>query len=99
MHHGMLARPLDLDLDIAALQFKLGNVFFDEELYKFFQLFLIHSFYGGTVCLTHAAHWKSAQTSRAQILPGCCLTNQLIKKTRLPVILYPSESKPHILQR
>jgi hypothetical protein len=40
----MLAGTLDLDLDIAALQLKLGNVLFNEELDEFFQLFLIHSF-------------------------------------------------------
>ena len=35
---------LDPHLHIAALQLKLGDVFFDQEFYKFFDLFLIHAF-------------------------------------------------------
>ena len=29
MHDGLLSGPLDPHFDIAALQFKLGNIFFD----------------------------------------------------------------------
>ena len=69
MQYPMLARALDLDLDIAALQFKLGDIFFDEELDEFFQLFLIHAFTVGPFAYPCRAV-NSAQTSRAQILPG-----------------------------
>jgi hypothetical protein len=66
MNHGVLAGALDLDLDVATFEFELGNVFLDEELDQFFQLFLIHSFTVGCLSL-----WRlNAQTSRAQILPG-----------------------------
>src|SRR5215469_13623461 len=47
VNDGMLASTLDLDLDIAALQFELGNVLLDQKLYKFFQFFLIHSYMVG----------------------------------------------------
>jgi hypothetical protein len=64
MHDGMLPGALDLDLDIASLQFELGNVLLDEEFDEFFQLFLIHSFTVGSFAVP-AARRKAAQTSRA----------------------------------
>jgi hypothetical protein len=41
-YHDLLARPLDAHLYIAPFQFKLGNVFFNQELDEFLKLFLIH---------------------------------------------------------
>ena len=37
-----LGSALNAHFDIAAFQFELGYIFFDEELNEFFQFFLIH---------------------------------------------------------
>ena len=42
-HHGMrFAGPFHADLDVATLEFELGDVLLDQKLYEFFELFLIH---------------------------------------------------------
>src|SRR5262245_3576781 len=39
---GGIAAPLDAYLHVPAFELKLGDIFFDQEIDKLFQLFLIH---------------------------------------------------------
>src|SRR5215469_12243643 len=65
---GLGGAAADSHLDIAALQFELGDVFFDDELDEFFQLFLIHAIAGGSrsAGLTNG----SEQLRRRAVLSG-----------------------------
>jgi len=85
----VFAGTLDPDFDIAALQLKLGNILFDEELDEFFQLFF---FYFCTVG-QFATSTVSTQT-RGEAGRGA-FARLKTKKTILPKNPYWSGSSPH----
>src|SRR5947209_3145664 len=43
MYDGRLGAALYSDFQVAAFEFKLGDVFLDEKVYEFFEFFLVHS--------------------------------------------------------
>ena len=42
MDDGRLAAALHPDFEVAAFEFKLGDIFLNEKVYKFFEFFLVH---------------------------------------------------------
>src|SRR5215467_5889027 len=70
---GRIPASLDAYLYVSTLQFKLGDILFDQEVDKLFQLFLIHErirFSSAPACATAASYRAPTELKCYQVLGG-----------------------------